>query len=184
MEGQKGNVSSIKQNVTVPAAAQAVAPVPSAASTVLSNGNVIKKPEVTSAPSTKSNDQNKNNPPINQNAMNATPAVALPYRNIAPIFYPGNWRARNDYVLPVARNHFRVRRAAPNWRDQSDRNERRTHNWSNYNNRRQTTLPTQHDLKYIGGAWINTAHKYTIAFESVCHCLELCGLRKETVSLV
>lgn len=29
-----------------------------------------------------------------------------------------------------------------------------------------------------------TAHKYTIAFELICHCLEMCGLRDETVKLV
>lgn len=31
--------------------------------------------------------------------------------------------------------------------------------------------------------WIHVTHKYTIAFELVCHCLELCGLRKETVRI-
>ncbi|XP_031628705.1 uncharacterized protein LOC116344351 [Contarinia nasturtii] len=29
-------------------------------------------------------------------------------------------------------------------------------------------------------SWIQLAHKYTISFEIVCHCLELCGFRKQT----
>lgn len=71
-----------------------------------------------------------------------------------------------------------------NWRDQNDHNARRSHNWSNYNSRVRTNLPTQStDSKFIDRTWIQTAHKYTIAFESVCHCLELCGLRKETVNI-
>ena len=36
-------------------------------------------------------------------------------------------------------------------------------------------------LPNISGAWPETAHKYTIAFEIICHCLEVCGLRRETV---
>lgn len=37
-------------------------------------------------------------------------------------------------------------------------------------------------LKHSTPSSIQMAHKYTITFELVCHCLELCGLRKETVS--
>lgn len=29
--------------------------------------------------------------------------------------------------------------------------------------------------------WVHTAHRYTISFELICHCLEICGLRKHTV---
>lgn len=35
---------------------------------------------------------------------------------------------------------------------------------------------------HFEGSWIQTAHKYTITFELICHCLEICGLRGETVS--
>lgn len=35
---------------------------------------------------------------------------------------------------------------------------------------------------HFEGSWIQTAHKYTIAFELICHCLEICGFRGETVS--
>lgn len=32
--------------------------------------------------------------------------------------------------------------------------------------------------------WAITAHDYTIAFETVCHCIVKCGQREETVKLV
>ncbi|XP_055304268.1 uncharacterized protein LOC129569458 [Sitodiplosis mosellana] len=44
-------------------------------------------------------------------------------------------------------------------------------------NRAAVFLPNSFRVK---GSWIHTAHKYTVAFETVCHCLEICGLRKET----
>lgn len=44
-------------------------------------------------------------------------------------------------------------------------------------------LPKTRYPNHIKVAWIQTAHKYTIAFEMVCHCLELSGLRQETVCL-
>ncbi|XP_055326141.1 uncharacterized protein LOC129579977 [Sitodiplosis mosellana] len=36
----------------------------------------------------------------------------------------------------------------------------------------------------INGAWVQTAHKYTIAYEMICHCLEVSGLRKETAPIL
>lgn len=30
--------------------------------------------------------------------------------------------------------------------------------------------------------WIQAAHRYTIAFEIICHSLEICGLRSQTVN--
>lgn len=42
-------------------------------------------------------------------------------------------------------------------------------------------IPDDNFPRYIEIDWVLKAHKYTIAFELVCHCLELCGLRKETV---
>lgn len=169
------------------------AAVPPATAPVLPNSNMTTKLDVTSAPFTKSNTLSRNIPSINQNTTSAPASAVLPNRNVTPVFKanPRNWRDRNDYVLPEARNYYRIRRPPliiPNWRDEGDRegdrNERTPHNWSNNKNRVRTTLPTQHDRKYIGSAWIQTAHKYTITFELVCHCLELCGLRKETVSSV
>lgn len=110
--------------------------------------------------------------------------------NEVPPFVPGSWRNPNQYMVqPVATHQFTMYYRRPpliisNWRDQNDRNERRLppHNWSNYNARARITLPTRRDPYFMDRAWIQTAHKYTIAFESVCHCLELCGLGKETVS--
>lgn len=43
-------------------------------------------------------------------------------------------------------------------------------------------MPKQEFPNYIKLNWVLTAHKYTITFELVCHCLELCDLRKETVN--
>ncbi|XP_031619086.1 uncharacterized protein LOC116338142 isoform X2 [Contarinia nasturtii] len=40
-------------------------------------------------------------------------------------------------------------------------------------------MPNQHYPRYVEFPWVRIAHKYTIAFEHVCHCLEICGLRKE-----
>lgn len=42
--------------------------------------------------------------------------------------------------------------------------------------------PTWRYPNYVEIAWLQTAHKYTIAFELICHCFEICGLRNETVS--
>ncbi|XP_055320075.1 uncharacterized protein LOC129577310 [Sitodiplosis mosellana] len=125
------------------------------------------------------------------NTRNAPPAAAPGFaptnHNITPLFISANWRDPNNYILPaqpVAMVNFQGIRRPPlvisNWRDQHDRNDRRPHNWSNYNNRARNTLPTKHDRNFIDLEWIQVAHKYTIAFEAICHCLELCGLRKET----
>lgn len=38
--------------------------------------------------------------------------------------------------------------------------------------------------EYVDIDWVLIAHKYTIAFELICHCLEMCGLRDETVNFV
>lgn len=43
-------------------------------------------------------------------------------------------------------------------------------------------LPNDNFPRYVELDWVITAHKYTIAFELICHCLELCGLGKETVN--
>ncbi|XP_031619155.1 uncharacterized protein LOC116338187 [Contarinia nasturtii] len=32
----------------------------------------------------------------------------------------------------------------------------------------------------IEKSWVQICHKYTISFELVCHCLELCGMRQHT----
>lgn len=45
-------------------------------------------------------------------------------------------------------------------------------------------IPDERFPKNIDVLWIQAAHKYTIAFELVCHCFELCGLRKETVRMM
>lgn len=37
--------------------------------------------------------------------------------------------------------------------------------------------------EFVGLESIQTAHKYGIAYMVVCHALEVCGLRKEMVSL-
>lgn len=44
-------------------------------------------------------------------------------------------------------------------------------------------LPPELDQEFLNtsGTWSKTAHKYTIAFEIVCHCLEVSGLRQEAV---
>lgn len=36
---------------------------------------------------------------------------------------------------------------------------------------------------FVDFDWVQAAHKYTISFELICHCLEICGLRKLSVSL-
>ncbi|XP_055304272.1 uncharacterized protein LOC129569461 [Sitodiplosis mosellana] len=40
-------------------------------------------------------------------------------------------------------------------------------------------MPNTRVSNYVDVSWIQTAHKYTIAYELVCHCLELSGLRTE-----
>lgn len=50
-------------------------------------------------------------------------------------------------------------------------------------NRSPPPMPDNRSPGDINVFWIQTAHKYTITFELICHCLELCGLRKETVSM-
>ncbi|XP_055326137.1 uncharacterized protein LOC129579973 [Sitodiplosis mosellana] len=40
--------------------------------------------------------------------------------------------------------------------------------------------PNWRDSGHVDISWIQTVHKYTITYELVCHCLELCGLRKKT----
>lgn len=42
-------------------------------------------------------------------------------------------------------------------------------------------MPDTHYPSFVDISWVQIAHKYTIAYELICHCLELCGLRKETV---
>lgn len=110
-------------------------------------------------------------------------APNLSNRNVSPLFVPKNWRDANNYILPtaavpmrpIAMYNFERKQRPPsflsNWRDRHDPNERAPHNWSHHSNRANTTLLTQRDRNVIDGAWIQTAHKYTIAFESVCHCL-------------
>lgn len=119
--------------------------------------------------------------------MAAAPVFRNP--NDVPPFVPRSWRDPNNFaVQPVVVNPFRLYRRPQlimsNWRERGDPNEPRPHNWSNYSGYARTTLPNRRDPYFLDRAWIQTAHKYTIAFESVCHCLELCGLRNETVSLV
>lgn len=43
------------------------------------------------------------------------------------------------------------------------------------------STPAWRDPGFVRRQEICTVHKYTVAFETVCHCLEICGLRKETV---
>lgn len=50
-------------------------------------------------------------------------------------------------------------------------------------NRLPPPMPDNRSPGDINVLWIQTAHKYTITFELICHCLELCGLRKEKVSM-
>lgn len=50
-------------------------------------------------------------------------------------------------------------------------------------NRPPPPMPNDRFPSYVGIDWVITAHKYTIAFELVCHCLEMCGLRNETVTI-
>lgn len=45
-------------------------------------------------------------------------------------------------------------------------------------------MPENHYIGHVETVWIQAAHKYTIAFELIGHCLELCGMRKETVNLI
>lgn len=169
----------------------------------------VQLPNVTSVPLYKSDGQRKNDPPINENATNfkpnsisrdvtealfpksdseskhnlpigISPEADPTYHHISPKHNLENWRDPINFRLPEST-------AAAPWRLSAMNGFRRNggtpHNWSNYNNRARTTLPTRDDPHFIDRAWIQTAHKYTIAFESVCHCLELCGLRKETVSV-
>lgn len=44
-------------------------------------------------------------------------------------------------------------------------------------------FPNEPFPQYVDLLWIQAAHKYTIAFELVCHCFEVCGLRNETVRM-
>lgn len=44
-------------------------------------------------------------------------------------------------------------------------------------------MPSDQFPTYVELNWVQAAHKYSICFELVCHCLEFCGLRKETVRL-
>ncbi|XP_055326138.1 uncharacterized protein LOC129579974 [Sitodiplosis mosellana] len=44
-------------------------------------------------------------------------------------------------------------------------------------------MPNWRHPEYVAMSWVQTAHKYTIAFDLVRHCLELCGLRRETDSI-
>lgn len=183
---------------------------PAATSAITSCRNV-QLSNVTSVPLYKLDGQRKNDPPINGNATNFKPIAApnsisrdvtealfprlnsetkhnLPigilleaypiYHHIRPTYNLENWRDPNDYRLPESTAAAPMRLAAMNG---FRKNGRPPHNWSNYNNRARTTRGNPH---FIDCAWIQIAHKYTIAFESICHCLELCGLRKETVSIL
>lgn len=151
---------------------------------------------------TKSNGQNMSHPPGSENVTSFTSAAAsnslsrdvtealftttpisfapIPVKhNIAPLYNPRNWRDPYHYRLPESRAAAPMYLSAMNG---FKRNGPPPHNWSNYN--RWHARAPRHDLHFIDRAWIQIAHKYTITFESVCHCLELSGLRKETVSIL
>lgn len=42
-------------------------------------------------------------------------------------------------------------------------------------------MPNDQYPSYAKMSWVLLAHKYTITFELICHCLELCGMRRRTV---
>ncbi|XP_055326140.1 uncharacterized protein LOC129579976 isoform X2 [Sitodiplosis mosellana] len=50
------------------------------------------------------------------------------------------------------------------------------------NPRTSRTPPPKPQWKWddADASWVQIAHKYTITFELICHCLEVCGLRNET----
>lgn len=160
----------------------------------------------TSVTITKSNGERKNDLPTNDNTTSSTPAAApnplvrhitdalfrqsdgqcsnsptsAPigyYRNITSSYNTENWRDPHSLNVPSSTS------AAP-WRHMAMNGFRRNDGF-HYNSppHYRNYHRSKPDPHHIDGSWIQTAHKYTIAFESVCHCLELCGLRKETVSI-
>lgn len=63
--------------------------------------------------------------------------------------------------------------------EQKDQNRNDVDGERNFNS--PPPMPNERYPNYVELAWVQAAHKYSICFELVCHCLELCGLRKETV---
>lgn len=47
--------------------------------------------------------------------------------------------------------------------------------------RQPPPMPKMRYPEHVEVEWIQLAHIYTIGYELVCHCLEMCGLRQETV---
>lgn len=118
-------------------------------------------------------------------SSDSLPTVGIPSdHNTTTPYNRANWQ--DPYLCNVPK----LASAAP-WR-RPDMEGFKRNDGCNYNNRPRDRYnrvrsrvehPTRPDPNFIDAAWIQAAHKYTIAFESVCHCLELCGLRKETVSV-